>query len=269
MAVKERLQLTEKSTSISNSSNKYKEESRINTHRKTAIIVGVLFIIATVFLFIGEAFYKPILSSPDYLEIAYPNRTGVIIGVLLEFICVLAMPLIPVFLFPVLKKHNEALALGYLIFRLLEAVILISVAEINKLSLIGVSQEYLNQEGMDAAYFQAIGSAIQAENYWGDTTGLIYNLVFIIGALMLYSVFYQSKLIPRWLSVWGLIAAVALLTGALLSIFGNISPVLTLVVILPIAVQEMVMAGWLIVKGFNPTAITADLTNTVNLTLSH
>ena len=72
---------------------------------------------------------------------------------------------------------------------------------------------------------------------------------------MLYSIFYQSKLIPRWISVWGFIAAAALLTGAMLSVFGNISPALTLLVILPIAVQEMVMAGWLIVKGFNPAAI--------------
>jgi hypothetical protein len=232
------------------------------TNRKTAIIVGVLFIIATAFLFIGEAFYKPILSSPDYLDITYPNRTVVIIGILLEFMIVLAIPLIPVFLFPVLKKHNEALALGYVVFRLLEAVILISVAEINKLSLIGVSQEYLNQGGMDSVCFQSIGSAIQAENYWGDTTGLIYNIVFIIGALILYSVFYQSKLIPRWISAWGFIAAVALLTGAMLSVFSNISPALTLLVVLPIAVQEMVMAGWLIVKGFNPSAIDSESAKT-------
>jgi hypothetical protein len=230
-------------------------KKKMNSLKKTAIVVGFLFIIATAFLFIGEAFYKPILSSPDYLEIAYPNRTIVTIGILLEFIIVLAIPLIPVFLFPVLKQHNETLALGYVVFRLLEAVILISVAEINKLSLIGVSQAYLNQDGMDAAHFQHIGSAIQAENYWGDTTGLIYNIVFVIGALMLYSIFYQSKLIPRWISVWGFIAAAALLTGAMLSVFGNISPALTLLVILPIAVQEMVMAGWLIVKGFNPAAI--------------
>lgn len=96
---------------------------KVTLHRKTAIIVGVLFIIATAFLFIGEAFYKPILSSPDYLEITYPHRTTVIIGVLLEFIIVLAMPLIPVFAFPVLKKHNEALAIGYIVFRALESVV--------------------------------------------------------------------------------------------------------------------------------------------------
>jgi len=76
----------------------------MNTHRKTAVIVGVLFIIATAFLFIGEAFYKPILSSPDYLEITYPNRTVVIIGILLEFICVLAMPVLATVL---IRRGNE------------------------------------------------------------------------------------------------------------------------------------------------------------------
>ncbi|NIN36710.1 MAG: DUF4386 family protein, partial [Gammaproteobacteria bacterium] len=115
----------------------------MNTHRKTAIIVGVLFIIATAFLFVGEAFYDPILSSPDYLVNAYPNRNTVVIGILLEFACVIAIPLIPVFLFPVLRKHNEALALGYVVFRFLEAVLFI-VVQINKLSLINVSQGYLD-----------------------------------------------------------------------------------------------------------------------------
>ena len=225
----------------------------MNTYRKNAVIVGVLFIIATAFLFVGEAVYKPILGSPDYLELAYPNRTTVIIGVLIEFICVLAIPLIPIFAFPILKKHNEVLAIGYIFFRALEAVILISVAEINKLSLIGVSEEYL-KGGVDAAYFQTIGSAIQAENVWGDTTGMVYNIVFVIGALILYSVLYRSKLVSRWLSVWGLIAAVDLLIGAVLGSFIEISLAMELVVILPIAAQEMVMALWLIVKGFNSPA---------------
>jgi hypothetical protein len=134
-------------------------------------------------------------------------------------------------------------------------VILICVAEINKLSLINISQNYLQNGGVDASYFQHIGSAIQAENYWGDTAGLVYNLVFIIGALMLYAVFYQSKLIPRWISMWGVLAAVTLFIGAMLSIFIDISPAIAVVLIAPIGVQEMVMAVWLIVKGFNASAI--------------
>jgi hypothetical protein len=234
------------------------------THRKTARIVGVLFIIATVMLFIGEAFYGPILSSLDYLDIAYPNRIIVIIGILLEFTKVPAIALIPVFLFPILRKYNEALALGYVGFRFLEAVLLIGI-EINKLSLISVSRDYLNKGGMDASYFRSIGSWIQSVNDW---TFSIYLIVFTLGALMFYSVLYRSKLIPRFISAWGFIAAAVLLTGSVLimvDIFTGISELgLELIFALPIAVNEMVLAIWLIVKGFNPTAITADFTNAVN-----
>jgi hypothetical protein len=233
------------------------------TNRKTAITVGVLFIIATVFLFIGEAFYDPILSSPDYLDIAYPNRIIVIIGILLEFSCVIAIPLIPVFLFPILREHYEALALGYVVFRLLEAVLFIMV-EINKLSLISVSQGYLNKGGMDASYFQNVGSSIQS---WNDWSFSLYVVVFTLGALMFYSVLYRSKLVPRFISAWGFIAAALLLTGIVLIMveaFTGIAELgLELVFALPIAVNEMVLAVWLIVKGFNPTAITSGSTKQI------
>jgi hypothetical protein len=228
----------------------------MNSNRKTAIIVGVLFIIATVFLFIGGAVYNPILSSPDYVEIAYPNRITVIFGILLEFVIVLAMPLIGVFLFPILKKHNEALALGYVGFRFFEAILFV-VIESNKLSLINVSRDYLNRGGMDSLYFQNIGSTIQSVNDW---TFSIYVLVFTIGALLLYSVLYKSKLVPRFISVWGIIAAAIMLTGSVLSMvemFAGISDlVMQLILVIPIAVNEMVLAIWLIGKGFNPSALT-------------
>ena len=227
----------------------------MDSYRKTAIIVGALFIIATAFLFIGGAIYNPILSSPEYLDIAYPNRIIVIIGMLLEFVIVLAMPLISVFLFPILKRHNEALAIGYVGFRFFEAVLFV-VIESNKLSLINVSQEYLNKGGMDASYFQNMGSSIISVNDW---TFLIYVLVFAVGALLLYSVLYKSKLVPRFISVWGLIAAAFLLTGSVLimvEMFAGISELgLELIFTLPIAVNEMVLAIWLIGKGFNPSAI--------------
>jgi hypothetical protein len=227
----------------------------MNTYRKNAIIVGVLFIIATAFLFICESFYKPILSSPDYLELAYPNRIIVVIGLLLEFTCVLAIPLIPVFLFPVLRKHNEPLALGYVVFRLFETVLFVAVI-LNKLSLISVSENYLNNGGLDASYFQNFGSSIQSWNAWA---WLIYVMVFTLGALMLYVALYQSKLVPHFISGWGFIAAVLLLTGIVLSMV-EVNLMLPegafeLIFAAPIAVQEMVFAVWLIVKGFNPSAI--------------
>ena len=233
----------------------------MNTNRKTAIIVGVLFIFAIVMLFIGEAFYKPILDSPDYLDNAYPNRIVVIIGILLEFTGVPAVILISVFLYPILKKHNEALALGYVGFRLFEAAIL-SVAYISKLSLVNVSQDYLNKGGVDASYFQYIGSSIQSVNNWAGTTGLIYLIVFALGSLMLYSVLYKSKLIPRFISAWGFIAAIVLLTGSVLAnidMFTEISGLgLELIFATPIFVAEMMLSIWLIVKGFNPSAIASE-----------
>ena len=225
----------------------------MNSNRKTARIVGVLFIIATASIF-AESLYGPILSSPDYLDITYPNKIIVIIGILLESIMIPAMFLIPIFLFPILKKHNKVLALGYIGFRSLEAV-LISIAEINKLSLVNLSRNYLNKGGADASYFQSIGSSIQSKLYWVNTDGVIYVVIFAIGALILNSALYKSKLIPRFISAWGFIAAITILTGSILSAFTDISLVIAILLIAPIALQEMVFAVWLIVKGFNPAAI--------------
>lgn len=227
----------------------------VNSNRRTAVIVGVLFIIATAFLFIGEAFYAPYIGSPNYLDDAYPNRTIATFGMLLEFICVLAIPLIPIFLFPILRKYNEALALGYVVFRLFEAVLFIFI-EINKLSLINVSQQYLNSGAADVTYFQNTGSFIQSWNDWAFT---FYLVLFTVGGLMLYSVLYSSKLVPRFISVWGLIAAALLLVGSLLVMLEMDQALpggtFELIFALPIAVNEMVLAGWLILKGFNqPTA---------------
>jgi len=234
------------------------KNENMNSYRKTAIIVGVLFIFAIVMLFIGEALYKPILDSPDYLENAYPNRIVVIIGILLEFTGVPAVVLLSVFLYPILKKHNEALALGYVVFRLFEAALL-SVAYISKLLLVNLSQDYLNKGSVDASYFQYIGTSIQSVDHWAGTQGLIYHIVFVLGSLMLYSVLYQSKLVPRFISAWGFIAAIVLLTGSVLiniDMFTGFSELgLELIFALPIAVAEIMLSIWLIVKGFNPSAI--------------
>jgi len=232
----------------------------MNSNRKTAIIVGVLFIMALVIFLIGQAIYEPILGSPDYLDNAYPNRVIVIIGILLEFISALAVVLIPVLLFPILKKYNEVLALGYVSFRLFEAVLL-SVAQIFKLSLVNLSQEYLNKGGGDVSYFKNTGNSIQSVIYWVDHGGLVYLFVFGIGGLLLYSALYKSKLIPRWLSIWGLFSAVAILTASVMNTF-DISLVLAMVLIIPIGLQEQAMAIWLIVKGFNPSAIASESAKT-------
>jgi hypothetical protein len=229
----------------------------MNTTRKYAILVGVLFIIATAFLFIGEAIYGPVLNSSDFLEIAYPNRITVVIGILVEFACVVAIPLIPVFAYPVLKEHSPALAIGYVGFRFFEAVLFI-VTEISKLSLINVSQGYLSGSGVDASTFQNLGLFIQASNQWIFT---MYVVVFTLGGLIFYAALYRSRLVPRFISAWGFLAAVLLLVGMVLVMVelntGPLGDIWELVFAAPIAVQEMVLALWLIVKGFRTEAATA------------
>ena len=227
-------------------------------NKKTARIVGVLFIIATASIF-AESIYEPILNSPDFLDLIYPNKQTFIIGILLESIMIPAMFLIPIFLFPVLKKHNKVLALGYVVFRSLESA-LIGIAEINKLSLINLSRDYLNKGGVDTSNFQNIGGSIQSKLIWVNTDGIIYVAIFAMGALILNFALYKSRLIPRWLSVWGIIAAVAILTGSMLFAFTDTSEVIAMLLIIPIAVQEMVFAAWLIIKGFNPSAIVSEST---------
>jgi hypothetical protein len=230
--------------------------STMNTHRRTAMIVGVLFIVALVPFLVGQALYEPILGSSDYLDHAYQNRVIVIIGVLLEFLSALAVVLIPVLLFPILRIHNLVLALGYVSFRLFETVLL-SIAQVYKLSLVNLSQDYLNRGGLEASYFQIVGNSMQSVIYWVDHAGAIYLVVFVMGALMLNSALYRSRLIPRWLSIWGIIAAVAVLIASLLATL-DIALLLAGLLVIPIGLQEQVMALWLIFKGFNPTALASE-----------
>lgn len=225
--------------------------------RKTAVAVGVLFIVATGFLYIGEAVYGPFLEGSDYLELAFPNRIVAVGGMLLEFACVIAIPLISVLLFPILRRRNETLAVGYVGFRFFEAILFANV-EINKLSLINASRGYLNGSNAGAQFYRDLGSSIQATNDWMFS---IYVIVFGAGAILLYSAFYGSRLVPRFISVWGFLAALLIVTGALLAMV-LLGPeaagfAWAPLFFVPIAVNEMVLAVWLIAKGFDSAVVAA------------
>ncbi len=232
----------------------------MNTFRKTAVIVGILFVIATAFLFIGQSVYGPVLNSLDSLSNAFPNRVTATAGILLEFACVMAIPLIPVFLYPVLRSHNQALALGYVVFWAIEAILFVAI-EINTLSLINASQGYLNQASVDGAYSLNVSGSIASWNGWASS---FYVIFFTSGALLLYAALFQSKLVPRLVSAWGFLAAALLLTGTVLQMLELPvvpEPWYELVFAAPIAVNEMTLAVWLIVKGFNPSAIVSGAAN--------
>ena len=233
----------------------------LRANRKTAIIVGVLFIIGTVAGILSVVFTGSILSGPNYLIKVSENQNQIVTAALFVLTMGLALAMVPFVIFPVLKKQNEILALGYVVFRgALETVTAIAMV-INWLFLLILSREYVAAGAPDASNFQALGAVFLKG---ADPIGALGGIVFSLGALMLYYVFYQSKLIPRWISVWGFIAILLHLSACILILFHLQSPFSTAnsVMNFPILLQEMVMAVWLIVKGFNPSAIASLSTKT-------
>jgi len=231
----------------------------MNNYRKTAIIVGVLYIIGTVSGILSMAFSGP-LREAGYLGSIAVNPNQIVVAALFVLLMGLALALVPIMLFPLLRKYNEVLALGYVVFRgALETALYIGMA-VGWLVLIVLGLEYVKAGAPAASYFQTLGALLLAGN---EAMKTVLIIVFSLNALMLYTVFYQSKLIPRWISIWGIIAILLHLTTAFLLMFSIVestsSPVL-MVFNLLILVQEMVMAVWLIVKGFNPAAIAAQAT---------
>ena len=223
----------------------------MDSDRKTAIIVGVLFLIATVIIIIGGIFSLSIYE-PDYLTAVSANENQVILGALLEIIATAAIVGIPIAMFPILKKHNEGLALGYVGTRIFEGLT-IFLNTIILLSILSLSQEFVNTVTPDASYFQTSGALLLAAREW---ISILVDFSFPIGAVIFSYLLYQTKLTPRWLAVLGLIGGALWLTTAPLRMFGfNPEPMDFLA--LPIAAQEMILAVWLIIKGFNSSEITS------------
>ncbi|HMB25120.1 MAG: DUF4386 domain-containing protein [Chloroflexota bacterium] len=224
----------------------------MNKDRKTAVIVGILFIIGTVAGILSVVFTSTVLNDPDYLMRISANENQIVIGALFVLMMGFALAMVPVVIFPILRKHNEALALGYVVFRGgLETVTYIVTAT-SWLLLLPLSREYVKAKALDTSHFQTFGNLLREVSHLPMTV-----FVFGVGALIFYFLLYQSNLVPRWMSVWGLIAiALHLITG-LLIVFGLQSEfsALNSIMNFPIFLQEMVMAVWLIARGFNPSAI--------------
>jgi hypothetical protein len=230
---------------------------KMNATRKIAIIVGVFYLIATAAGLIGlGAFMDPILNDPDYLINIHANENQVILGALLELVMAVAVAGIGITVYPILRNRNANLAIWYMAARIVEPVIYI-INVISLLTLLTLSQEFVIAGAPYASYFQTLGELLRAVPDWGGHV-VLDVAVFPLGALIFNYVLYRSKLIPRWLSGWGFIGAILYWAAGLLVMFAVIIPLSTNHVILqaPLGLQEIIFAIWLIVKGFNPSALT-------------
>jgi Domain of unknown function (DUF4386) len=224
----------------------------MNANRKTARAVGGAFVIGTVAGILSRVVTGPIQNARDYLMGVPASETRLVVGALFVVVMGLALAMVPVLMFPILRKHNEALALGYVVFRGgLETVTYLAIAT-GWLSLEPISQIYAQAGAWDASNAQALGTLLLE----AKEIGSVLAIVFCLGALIFNYLLYQTELVPRWLSGWGLIAIVPYLAAGLFSMFGIIdawSPIYA-TLNLPLGLQEMILAVWLIVRGFNSSA---------------
>lgn len=233
----------------------------MNTYRRTAILVGVLYIVGTVAGVLSAVVAGPMVgglspAAPDYLAKIAGQGTQLIMGTFFLLTMGLALAMIPVVAFPLLKRANEVLALGYVVFRgALETSITIGMV-VCWLLLLPVAHGLAGGGVTSVSYYQSTGALVlEAANMLSTMLAIVFPL----GALMFYTLLYQSRLVPRWLSVWGLVAGVLYLGAGLLELYALVSPETSSfnLLLLPMLVQEMVLAVWLIAKGFNPAVTTS------------
>jgi len=226
------------------------------TDRKNAAVVGVLFILGTVPALLSLPLMVNTVNAPDHLTAISTNAGQMILFTAIKFIMGIACAGIGLALYPILKKYNEGLAIGSTGFRVIEGMTSV-VGALLYVVLLALSQEYVKAGAPAASYFQTADVVINAGIGWFRDVAML--LTFGIGALMYYIVFYQYRLVPRWLSVWGLVGITLTSISCMLVVFHLIPPAGTIQVILslPIMVQEMVLAVWLIAKGVNSSVIVA------------
>jgi hypothetical protein len=227
--------------------------------KTNAQIAGVLLILGTVPIIIAMLLFGQHLSSPDILSAVAAHRFSTLLVALALIVMGISCAGIGISLYPILKRQSEGLAMGAMGLRIVEGALQIA-SSAGFFALVALSQEFVKAGNPPDSFFQPAGAAIKALNDWVSN---IYGLPFGIAAVIYYTIFYRTRLVPRWLSVWGLAGITLMLVSVvsnLLSLIDASSPV-GLVLCLPIMIQELVLAAWLIVKGFSTSLSTPSNTS--------
>jgi Domain of unknown function (DUF4386) len=231
----------------------------MDSMRKTALVAGVLYLLT--FISIPTlALYSHVLSNPDYI-VSAGSDTGVIWGGVLELIVAFACIGTAVALFPVVRRYNEGVALGFVATRVFEAGMIV-VGIISLFSVVTLRQGPGAAAGADAAALVTTGQALVAIHNWTFLLG--QTLMPALNALLLGSLLYRSRLVPRVIPVLGLIGAPLLISSVIGTMFGinETVSVWSGIATLPIAVWEFSLGLWLVAKGFNMVASAAEPAST-------
>ncbi|TFC04113.1 DUF4386 domain-containing protein [Cryobacterium adonitolivorans] len=218
--------------------------------RRTAILAGVFFLLTEVGAIVGRLLYAPVLNTPGYV-LGAGRDSMVAVGVLFEVVLVIAVVGTAVVLYPVLRRQSPALALAYVAARILEAAIIM----LGTISLLTVLMLRQQPPGVDDGALEAVAAGLLALQ---DGT-LLFGPGFAlgVGSILLASLMYASRLVPRVIAVLGLAGGAIITLSTVLVIFGlygQFSPI-GLLVALPVFAWEVSLALWLVLKGFNTAAL--------------
>ena len=227
--------------------------------RKTALVTGVLYLVTFITSIPALILYGPVLNDTHYI-LGSGADTRVFAGAFLEILLAIAGIGTAVAIFPVVKRQNEGIALGFVAARIVESTI-IAVGIISLLAVVTMRRDFAGSGGSDAGALVIAGKTLVAIHKWTFLLGPGY-CAGIESGLMLGYLMYRSGLVPRPIAVLGLAGgslAFVAATAELFGLFSQVSPAAFLLV-LPEALFEFSLGIWLTFKGFRPSPVTAAVT---------
>lgn len=231
----------------------------MSSDRKIAIWVGVLYVVATVAPVSALWSWGTLTDGPGILTNTNANEGQLIMVALLNLVLAVAAAGVAFMIYPVLKRIadtavKQGLALWYVGTRATEGATFV-IAVLVTLAFMPLSREFIAAGAPDASHFQTTAEVLQSSI---DVAYALGQTVFAIGAAMLYFLLWQSRIIPQWLSLWGLVASPLFVVASLSLLWtGDPNSTMSTVLYAPMAVQEMIMALWLIVRGFDSAVLNA------------
>jgi hypothetical protein len=229
----------------------------VDRARKTALVAGALYVLTFASSIPALFLLSPVLNNPDYIVSAGAD-SRVLLGCFLDVVNALAAIGTAVALYSVVKRQHEGLAIGFVTSRLLEAAIIV-IGVVSLLSVVTLRQNLAGTAAADQASFVAVGQSLVAVRDWTFLLGP--NLMAAVNALLLGTLMYRSRLVPRLIPTVGLIGGVLLLADVTAIFFGSYgfgSP-WHVIAAAPIFVWELSLGVWLVVKGFRPSPITTTI----------
>ena len=224
----------------------------LREHKSAATAAGILYITGTVTGVLSMVAISPVRDASDPLAAAAEHSGSVVTGALLVLVMGLSLAFVPVVLFPVLRRVDETLAIGYLVIRgAVETVCYILLA-IGWLLLLPLGEAMSAGPGAGSPAGVRLGGLVLDS----EAANAVLGLVFCLGGVIFYLLLYRSGIVPRWIALWGLLAIPFYVAAHLLAMYGVVGANSSgqVLMFMPMAVQEMALAVWMIARGFRPAA---------------